>query len=67
LWVALYLALAETLGFIVTAALLLLAYLVRLGTRPAVAVPVTLVLVPVVYQIFAVTLRVPLPRGVLGW
>jgi hypothetical protein len=30
-------------------------------------VPLALTLVPVVYQVFAVGLRVPLPRGVLGW
>lgn len=67
LWVVLYIALAETLGFILTAGLLLLAYLLRLGTRATVAVPVAVVLVPVAYHVFAVILRVPLPRGVLGW
>jgi tripartite-type tricarboxylate transporter receptor subunit TctC len=67
LWIALYLVLAEPLGFIVTTTLLLLVYLLRLGTRTAVAAPLALVLVPLVYQIFAVTLRVPLPRGILGW
>jgi tripartite-type tricarboxylate transporter receptor subunit TctC len=67
IWIALYLALVETLGFVVTAAGLLLAYLVRLGTRPKVAAPLTLALVPAVYHIFAVVLRVPLPRGILGW
>jgi len=67
LWIGLYLALAERLGFIVTAGLLLLVHLVRLGTRPAIAVPLAVVLVPVVYHLFAVILRVPLPRGLLGW
>lgn len=67
LWIGLYLTLAERLGFIVTAGLLLLVHLVRLGTRPAVAVPIAAVLVPVVYHLFAVILRVPLPRGLLGW
>lgn len=67
IWIALYLALAETLGFIVTATVLLLTYLIRLGTRPVVAAPLALTLVPVIYQLFAVFLRVPLPRGVLGW
>ena len=33
IWIALYIAFAETLGFIVTAGALLLAYLLRLGTR----------------------------------
>jgi tripartite-type tricarboxylate transporter receptor subunit TctC len=67
LWVVLYIALAETLGFIVTAGVLLLVYLLRLGTRPGVAVPVAVLLVPAAYQVFAVFLRVPLPRGLLGW
>jgi tripartite-type tricarboxylate transporter receptor subunit TctC len=66
-WVVLYIALAETLGFIVTAAVLLLVYLLRLGTRPRVAVPLALLLVPAAYHVFAVVLRVPLPRGLLGW
>jgi tripartite-type tricarboxylate transporter receptor subunit TctC len=67
LWVVAYIALAETLGFIVTAGVLLLAYLLRLGTRAKVAVPLAVILVPVAYQVFAVFLRVPLPRGILGW
>jgi tripartite-type tricarboxylate transporter receptor subunit TctC len=67
LWVVAYIVLAETLGFIVTAGFLLLAYLLRLGTRAKVAVPLAMILVPVAYQVFAVFLRVPLPRGLLGW
>ena len=67
LWIALYLALAETLGFIITASALLAVYLIRLGTRPMIAAPLTLLLVPAVYYVFAVLLRVPLPRGVVGW
>jgi tripartite-type tricarboxylate transporter receptor subunit TctC len=66
IWIALYVAFAETLGFIVTAGVLLLLYLLRLGTRPAVAAPLSLVLVPTVYYVFSVLLRVPLPRGILG-
>jgi tripartite-type tricarboxylate transporter receptor subunit TctC len=67
LWIVLYVALAETLGFIVTAGVLLLVYLIRLGTRPLVAAPLALLLIPAVYYVFAVLLRVPLPRGILGW
>jgi tripartite-type tricarboxylate transporter receptor subunit TctC len=66
-WILLYLALAETLGFILTAGALLLVHLLRLGTKPAVAVAVALLLVPAAYEVFAVLLRVPLPRGLLGW
>jgi tripartite-type tricarboxylate transporter receptor subunit TctC len=67
IWIALYLALAETLGFVLTAGVLLLAYLVRLGTRPFTAAAISLLLVPAMYHVFAVILRVPLPRGLFGW
>jgi tripartite-type tricarboxylate transporter receptor subunit TctC len=67
LWIVLYMALAETLGFVVTASALLLAHLLRLGTRAVVAVPLALLLVPAAYQLFGILLRVPLPRGLLGW
>jgi tripartite-type tricarboxylate transporter receptor subunit TctC len=67
LWIAVYLALAERLGFLLTAGALLLAYLVRLGTRPGVAVAVTVVVVPAAYYVFAILLRVGLPRGILAW
>jgi hypothetical protein len=67
LFVVLYIALAETAGFILTAAVLLFVHLLRLGTRPAVAVALALTLVPAAYHVFAVVLRVPLPAGMLGW
>ena len=67
IWIALYVGFAEALGFIVTAGVLLLVYLLRLGTRLAVAAPLSLLLVPSIYYVFAVLLRVPLPRGILGW
>lgn len=67
LWIGLYIALAEWAGFLLTAGTLLLVYLVRLGTRLRIALPLTLVLVPVAYYVFAGLLRVALPRGILGW
>ena len=45
-WIAAYVALAETLGFVVTASALLVAYLLLLRTRASVAVPLTVLLVP---------------------
>jgi tripartite-type tricarboxylate transporter receptor subunit TctC len=66
-WVALYVAFAEILGFVLTAGILLFVYLLRLGTGMAVAAPLTALLVPAAYHVFAVVLRVPLPRGILGW
>jgi putative tricarboxylic transport membrane protein len=67
LWIALYLAFAETLGFVLTAGVLLLVYLIRLGTRLLTAAAIAVLLVPAMYHVFAVILRVPLPRGLLGW
>lgn len=65
--IVLYLVLAEFVGFIVTAAVLLFLLFWRLRVRWIVALPVSLALVPLLYQIFAVGLRVPLPRGWLSW
>ncbi|HEY8549811.1 MAG TPA: tripartite tricarboxylate transporter substrate-binding protein, partial [Vicinamibacterales bacterium] len=65
--IAIYILLADRLGFVITAGVLLAVHLLRLGTRPIVALPLTVGLVPLVYQVFAVLLRVPLPRGYLGW
>ena len=67
LWIALYVLLAEWLGFLLTAGALLLVYLVRLGTRPRIAFPIALLIVPAAYYVFGVLLRVGLPRGMLGW
>jgi len=67
LWIALYILVAEWIGFLLTAGSLLFVYLLRLGTRPRIAVPITLALVPAAYYLFGVLLRVGLPRGILGW
>lgn len=61
-----YTLVAETAGFILTAGSLLLVLMLRLGTRPTLAIPVALILIPIVYLIFAFGLRVPLPQGWLG-
>lgn len=58
---------AEMLGYLLAAASVLLVLLVRLGARWRTAALVTLLLVPATYQVFAIGLRVPLPRGLLGW
>ncbi len=65
--IVLYVVLAERFGFLLTAGPLLLMYLVRLGTRLRVALPVVLVLVPITDYVFAGVLRVSLPRGLLGF
>lgn len=66
-WVLAYLILAEWAGFVVTAAVLLALLVWRLGTRWPVATALSLAIVPVTYEVFAVWLRVPLPQGWLGW
>jgi hypothetical protein len=67
LWVVLYVLLADGVGFVVTAAALTFAMMWRLGVRVTVAAGVAVLLVPAVYQVFAVYLRVPFPWGWLGW
>ncbi len=62
-----YLLVAEAVGFVITASALVLVLMLRLGVRWLTALPVTLVVVFVVYHVFAVLLRVPLPRGWFGW
>jgi tripartite-type tricarboxylate transporter receptor subunit TctC len=67
LWIALYLVLAEWAGFILVTSALLLIYLTRLGTRLSVGAAITVVVVPLTYYVFAVVLRVGLPRGFFAW
>lgn len=65
--IVLFVAVVEIAGFVLTGILLLAALIWRLGGRMQIAVTVAVVFVPVVYQIFAHWLKVPLPRGWLGW
>lgn len=58
---------AEGAGFVLTAGAVMLIMLCWLGCRWWVSLLVTLLLVPGVYQVFVHVLRVPLPRGWLGW
>lgn len=65
--VLLYLLVAEWLGFILTSATILFFLLWRFGNRLVVCASVTALLVPAMYALFATLLRVPLPRGLVGW
>jgi tripartite-type tricarboxylate transporter receptor subunit TctC len=65
--ILLYLLVAEALGFILTGFVIVSFLMRRLAVRWPVALTVSLLLILVVYQIFAIYLRVPLPRGVFGW
>lgn len=62
-----YVLAAEWLGFLMTATVVMCVLLLCFGVRVRTAVLVTVVVVPLVYQMFAVGLRVPLPLGLLGW
>jgi len=62
-----YLCCAETIGFLITSAVILFVLLILLRTRVVVAGLITLLLVPGIYQLFSGMLRVPLPRGWWGW
>jgi tripartite-type tricarboxylate transporter receptor subunit TctC len=61
-----YALLAETLGFLVTAGGVLFVLLWWLGNSVRVSAAITVVIVPVVWQLFGSGLRVPLPDGVWG-
>lgn len=58
---------AETVGFILTAAVLLAGLCISLGTRPTHAIAVAVLVSPLIYELFSGFLSVPLPIGWLGW
>ena len=60
-----YIFAADTLGFLITAALILLAMFLKLGVRVKVAVPVAIGTVFFIHIVFYKLLRVTLPWGVL--
>jgi len=62
-----YILTAELLGFLLSSAVILLVLFTRMRVRSYLAVPATVFLVSLVYQLFAIGLRVPLPRGLFGW
>ncbi|MGE3803612.1 MAG: tripartite tricarboxylate transporter substrate-binding protein [Gemmataceae bacterium] len=66
-WVVLYIAFAEELGFVLTSIALLSFFWSWLGVRWPVALGLAVLLSAGTYQAFAVLLRVPLPWGWLGW
>lgn len=66
-WVGLWMLLVGPLGFGPTSSLLLFALMLRQGVRAVPAFTVAALLVGLVYVAFAYGLRVPLPRGPLGF
>ena len=65
--VAFYAFAAERLGFIATALLMLLGTFRVLGVPRRQAVLIAVLAAVIIYQVFGVLLRVPLPRGFLEW
>lgn len=65
--VILYLLVAESLGFILSTSLILAVLMWQYRVSWKTAVWVIVITVPLLYQLFAVYLRVPLPWGLLGW
>jgi len=64
--IALFPLLGETVGFLLYGVVLMFVLLTWLGTRIWVSGLICMGLVPLVYQLFAVLLRVPLPQGLWG-
>ncbi len=62
-----YVLAAETLGFVITAALVVGGLLAAFRVRLLPAAGLGILISVVVYQAFAIGLRVPLPRGIWGW
>jgi putative tricarboxylic transport membrane protein len=62
-----YLFLTETLGFVISGFVILAVLFHRLGASWKANLPTSIFVVVIIYQLFAVYLRVPLPRGLLGW
>jgi len=60
-----YVLASDTLGFLVCGPIILAALFLTLRVRPALAVPLALVLPVIIHVIFYKMLRVPLPWGVL--
>jgi len=65
--VILYLLLAEYLGFVLSASLILFLLLALFKVKWSTSIFIVLIMIPLTYQLFAVYLRVPLPWGLLGW
>ncbi|MBI1314751.1 hypothetical protein GC176_25945 [bacterium] len=57
----------DSIGFIPMSAILLLGISLLLRAPVRTAVLLAIVASPIIYQIFTVLLRVPLPRGLIGW
>ena len=62
-----FIALAPTVGFFITGAVLLTILMLKLRVSVLKSAVVSILLVAFIYTVFAKGLRVPLPIGYLGW
>jgi tripartite-type tricarboxylate transporter receptor subunit TctC len=65
--VIIFVLVVDWLGFVLTAFLLMAAFMKYLGTRLPVALAASALCAVITYQLFAVQMRVSLPWGLLGW
>lgn len=65
--IAVFLLAAKPIGFVLTASSIVFLLMWRLGIKLHIGFLVSLVMSVGIYHIFAVLLRVPLPRGIFGW
>jgi putative tricarboxylic transport membrane protein len=65
--IAAFIALAPTVGFVITGAVLLTILMLKLRVSALKSAVVSILLVAFIYTVFAKGLRVPLPIGYLGW
>jgi tripartite-type tricarboxylate transporter receptor subunit TctC len=65
--VVFYLLAGDSLGFVLTAFVIMVGLMRLLAVRWGVALVVAAPVSATIYQVFANLLRVPLPRGVFGW
>jgi hypothetical protein len=66
-FVVLFILLVKPVGFLLTAGGLLALFFWRLGVAAWRAAALSALVVPAIYLVFGVLLRVDLPRGLLGW
>jgi putative tricarboxylic transport membrane protein len=62
-----FILLTPKLGFIITATAMLAILMMKLQVRPIKSLITSVVITCFIYFMFATMLRVPLPRGILGW
>ena len=65
--VAAFIALAPTVGFVITGTVVLTILMLKLRVSALKSVIVSILLVAFIYTVFSKGLRVPLPIGYLGW